>query len=320
MRQGAINTPQRQHGVALITAILLVAMATIIAAKLSWDNNVGIRRTESTLMQEQARLFALGAEAVAIDVLRQDENKEYDHPGEIWAQITPPVEIGIEEISMGNMFGYMSDPTGRLNVNNLVPDQNEISREQFERLFDNLNVDAGIIDAIIDWIDPDTDPELRGAEDGVYTSLNPPYRPGNTYMTSISELLAINGIDANTFKKLRPHLTALHPDWCGSSSTGGSSVNINFASAEVISALNDEISPSLAQSWVEERGDGGWESLSELSNAPENIDEFATISTNCMELYVTVNIGSSVLSMYSLLDRSGNDEDIVTRVRVYGLD
>ena len=71
----------RQHGVALITAILLVAIATLIAAKLSWDNRVSIRRTETTLTQEQARLIALGGEAIAIDILRQDDN-DYDYPGD----------------------------------------------------------------------------------------------------------------------------------------------------------------------------------------------------------------------------------------------
>jgi general secretion pathway protein K len=314
-----MRTPQHQRGVALITAILMVALATVVAAKLSWDNNIGIRRTESTLMVEQAKLFALGGEAVAIDILRQDVNEEFDHAGEDWAQPSQPVEIGIDEISLGQMYGSLSDANGRLNVNNLVPDEDEVTKQQFERLFDNLNINPGLIDGIIDWIDTDTDPQSQGAEDGIYTSLDPPYRPANAYMTSISELRAVNGIDADIYELLLPHVTALHPDWCGSNGNG-TQVNINFASAEVLSALSDEISPNLAQTWLEERGESGWESINDLSNAPEGLAQYATVSTDCLELNVTVSIGSSVLSMYSLLDRSGGDEDFVTRVRAYGLD
>jgi general secretion pathway protein K len=314
-----MRAPANQRGVALITAILLVAMATIVAAKLSWDNNIAMRRTESTLMQEQAKLFALGGEAVAIYYLRQDKELEFDNADEDWAQPTAPVEIGLGEISLGTMQGGLSDANGKLNVNNLVPDEDEVTKQQFERLFNELKINPAIIDNIIDWIDADTDPELQGAEDGIYTALNPPYRPANTYMTSASELLAVNGIDPEIYALLRPHVTALRPDWCGSTGTG-TRVNINFASAEVLSALSEEISPSLVQTWIEELSEGGLKSLSDLSNAPEDISQYASVSTSCFELYVTVNIGSSVMSMYSLLDRSGGSEDIVTRVRAYGLD
>ena len=47
---------------------------------------------------------ALGAEAVAIDVLKQDD-PAFDHAGEDWAQVAPPLEIGIDENVMGQMQG-----------------------------------------------------------------------------------------------------------------------------------------------------------------------------------------------------------------------
>jgi general secretion pathway protein K len=314
-----MSSPGNQRGVALITALLLVALATIIAAKLSWDNNIAMRRTESTLMQEQAKLFALGGEAVAIYYLRQDKELAFDNADEDWAQPTAPVEVGLGEISLGTMQGRLIGANGKLNVNNLVPDANKVSKQQFERLFNELDINPAIIDNIIDWIDADTDPEPQGAEDGIYTTLNPPYRPANTYMTTASELLAVNGIDAEVYGLLSPHVTALRPDWCGSTGSG-TLVNINFASAEVLGALSDDISPSLAQSWIEELSAGGLKSLAELTGAPADISQYAGLSTSCFELYVTVSIGSSVMSMYSLLDRSGGSKDIVTRVRAYGLD
>ena len=76
-----MNQRQQQSGVALITAILLVAMATLLTTKLAWDYQISLRRTEALLLREQARFFGIGAEAVAIDVLMQDD-ATFDHAGE----------------------------------------------------------------------------------------------------------------------------------------------------------------------------------------------------------------------------------------------
>ena len=327
--QPAFATHQR--GVALITAILLVAIATIIASKLSWDNRVSIRRTETTLTQEQARLIALGGEAIAIDILRQDDN-DYDYAGDDfdWSQPLGPLEIGIEEIVIGQFQGQLRDAQGRLNVNNLLPDPDAppdpVVVKQFRQLFTALRLNPSLVDAIIDWIDADTVAQTSGAEDGSYTALAPGYRTANAYITSISELRAVKGIDEETFQLLRPHLTALHPDWCGGSA-GTTPVNINYATPEVMLAVSttedENISLGEAEALVEQREDSGWESLNDIPGLPDEIKTsgYVAVKTNCLELYVTVNIGRSVLSMYSLLDRSSSGgSDIVTRVRAYGLE
>jgi general secretion pathway protein K len=323
---------RQQSGVALVTAILLVAIATTLATKLAWDNQVSMRRTETLLAMEQARMFALGAEAVAIDVLRQDD-AAFDHAGEPWAMIVPPMEIGIEELSLGQMQGRIADAQGRFNLNNLVPPGNldesgepvqpdETSRKQFERLIDILGLDRAIVDSVIDWIDSDTVSQPLGAEDGIYTAYDPPYRAANSYMTSVSELRSVANIDAESYAILLPHVTALPPQWCGSQEV--TSININSASAEVLTSLNEEISAGQAQAWVEERGESGWEDWNEISDWS---GEYAglqgrevDIKSSCFEVNVLVNVGSSVLSMYSLLDRSANGDQILVRKRIFGLE
>ena len=317
---------QQQTGVALITAILLVAMATLLTTKLAWDYQISLRRTEAVLVREQAHFFGVGAEAVAIDVLKQDD-PAFDHAGEDWAQVVPPLDIGIDETVMGKMQGTLRDAQGKFNVNNLVPvrgaEPDKVSREQFARLLESLNLDPGIVDDIIDWIDEDTVPQPSGAEDGIYTSLDPPYRAANNYLTSVSELRAIANIDNETYATLLPHVTAIVPGWCGTEG-GITPININSASAEVIASLHEDIGIGQAQAWVEERGDSGWENMTEISDWPP---EYATLpgtpaalKSFCFELNALVNVGSSVLSMYSLLDRSADADAIVTRVRIFGLD
>jgi general secretion pathway protein K len=320
---------RRQTGVALITAILLVAIATMLAAKLSWDNQLNMRRTETSLQKEQAQMFALGAEAVAIDLLRNDDN-EFDYRCDGWAFQTiyecenafPLVqEIGIDEKVMGQMEGRIYDMQGRLNINNLIPDPEaepvpEV-REMFERLFNNLAVDQAVLDAIIDWIDADTVPTNQGAEDGTYTALDPPYRPANTYITSLSELRAVNGITDEVYTVLEPHLSALHPSWCGE---GITPININFATAEVMAALHQDLNIAQTDVWAEEAKISGWESIDEISGLPADLNrQYITVRSDCVVLNVNVSVGSTLLSMYSLLDRTGG-EGIFTRSRAFGLE
>jgi len=62
---------RKQRGVALIIALILVALATILATKLSFDGWLERRRTIGVLAAEQALQFGMGAEALAADVLTQ---------------------------------------------------------------------------------------------------------------------------------------------------------------------------------------------------------------------------------------------------------
>jgi general secretion pathway protein K len=325
-----MKSREQQAGVALITAILLVAIATLLTTKLAWDYQISLRRTEAVLVKEQARFFAIGAEAVAIDVLAQDD-KTFDHAGEDWALVVPPMDIGIDEIVMGQMQGSLHDAQGRFNLNNLVPvrgaEPDKSSREQFARLVEILQLDPGIVDAVIDWIDEDTIPLPNGAEDSTYTSLDPPYRPANYYFTSVTELRAVANIDDESYQALLPHVTAIHPDWCGTAG-GITPININSASAEVIEALHEDIAQGQAEAWFDERGEGenatGWDDLNKIPGWPAEYNSLpgtpVMIKSNCFGLNVLVNVGSSVLSMYSLLDRSASTDNIVTRVRIFGLD
>ena len=79
-----------------------------------------------------------------------------------------------------------------------------------------------------------------------------------------------------------------------------------------------------AEAWVEERGDTGWEDTSEISDWPVEYNTLpgtpATLKSHCFVLNALVNVGSSVLSMYSLLDRSAGGDRILTRSRTFGLE
>lgn len=324
---------RRQQGIALITAMLLVALTTALAVNLIWDNQIGLRRTEMGLAQEQARQFALGAEAIAVEALLQDSDTGFDHAGENWAQPVPPLPVGIDDEVLGTLQGQLFDAQGQFNLNNLVQagsgNTDAPAKEQFVQLLSILQLDPLIADAVIDWIDADTVPQGNGAEDGTYTTLDPPYRAANNFMLDVSELRLVYGVNDEIYQVLLPHVTALPPGWCGSAGRPVP-VNISAASAAVIAAMDPaNISLGQAEGWVEEREQlaedyNGWESWTDIvglpADFPQRLGDYVSLNSNCFELRALVNVGSSVLSMYSLLDRSSLGGQIVTRMRTYGVE
>ena len=134
---------ERQRGVAVLTAMLVVAIGTIIAVNLMWEATLDLRRTESALAADQGLMYMQGAEAWAADILRQDQvdSPNSDNLSEQWATELPPLPV-----DGGTIVGKLEDLQGRFNLNNLIkPDgtQNDLARRQFERLLGLLNLDPG---------------------------------------------------------------------------------------------------------------------------------------------------------------------------------
>lgn len=113
MRDTAVRL--RQTGVALITVLLIVFLASITAASLATLQQLAIRRSTVLQHQEQARLYTLGLEQWAMVILARDrQDNRTDHPGEPWAKL--PLILPVEN---GELSGQLSDLQGCFNLNNL---------------------------------------------------------------------------------------------------------------------------------------------------------------------------------------------------------
>lgn len=212
-RRGAGAASRRhQRGVALLVAILLVALGTMIAATLAYNNAMTARRAAATLAFDQALLISDGAEALAAYGLQQQakQSSQYIYPGQSWSQPLPPTEV----IPGVTLQASLEDLQGRFNINDLVGTDGEtpntIAIQSFQRLLTMLNMDPKWANYIVDWIDKDTTPMFPdGAEDSVYMEMSPPYRTPNLPITSTSELMALPGFTRADFDKLAPHIVAL---------------------------------------------------------------------------------------------------------------
>jgi len=284
------------RGVALITAMLITALASMVAANLAWDNALDVRRTMVLLNHEQAVQVALGAESWVIGILHQDlEDSETDHLGEIWAIQLPGLPI-----DGGEVTGTIEDLQGRFNVNNLIDDNGEVvpeSLERFRRLLIALELDPRFAGIAADWIDSNIEAAFPdGAEDPIYTGIIPPYRSANQSLTSASEFAALDGMTRESFNILRPHITAL---------PGRTSININTATGPVLQSLDDNLSAADVERLLAERESAGFADIQSTFSSLVTPDVLNTLdeSTNYFQLKVVVRIDTVRVTLYSVLQR-----------------
>jgi general secretion pathway protein K len=221
--------------VALLVAILLVALGTIIAATMAYNNAMTARRAVATFDFDQALLVAQGGEALAAYGLQQQakQNSPYTYPGQAWSQPLPPTEV----LPGVMLEAHLQDLQGRFNINDLVQTDgnqpNQIAITAFQRLLTMLNMEPKWANYIVDWIDKNTDPMFPdGAEDSVYMEMNPPYRTPNLPITSTSELMAMPGFTRADFDRLAPYIVALPI---------GTPINTCSASPYVLDALTGHV-------------------------------------------------------------------------------
>jgi general secretion pathway protein K len=295
-----MSTRQRQRGVAVLTAMLVVTIGTIIAVNLMWQATLDLRRAEAALAADQGLMYVQGAEAWAADILRQDlvDSPNSDNLGEQWAFELPPLPV-----DGGTITGKLEDLQGRFNLNNLLNangTENELARRQFERLLSSLDVDPSLAGAVVDWLDPDT--EMRfpmGGEDVAYSGAEPPYRTANGMITSVSELMAVTGFDREAYARVAPYVTVLPI---------GTKLNVNTATDVVLASLSDDIDISTAGALVEERGEADFPDIDATFEGlvePEVLQTIDGVSEHFL-LTATVALGTNHLTMRAVLQRDAS--------------
>lgn len=230
---------RRERGVALITVILVVALATSTAAFMAWQQQLEVWRVENLRDQAQASAIAHAAVDWARAILADDaRDNNVDYLGENWA-----TALKVLPVEQGQIAGGIADQQGLFNLNNLARGEEDIA--VFRRLLGMLRLPMELADAVADWVDANAEPRLPGgAEDTYYLSLEPPYRAANRPLSGVDGLYRLKGFDRATVEKLRPFVTALPQP---------TPVNVNTAPPEVLAALFPELPLESAKELVEAR-------------------------------------------------------------------
>jgi general secretion pathway protein K len=293
---------KRQRGVALITAVLIVALATILAVNVAYRSMVDQRRSGTIYSLDEAFEIALGAEALAADALKRDaEQTQRDHLGESWAQ---PVSMPVDDI--GLVDGRLEDLQGRFNLNNLVfadGTTNPEAVKRLERILVMLEIEPDWAGMMADWIDDNTEPSFpSGAEDTIYTGQNPPHLAANMPVTRVSELLNLPGFGADRYRRLKPLVSALPV---------GTPLNVCTAPGIVLDSLfPTQRQFSLNPDYLvqQRKAVGCFPTLVDIEGTMGSA-EFAKVrnslseSTSYFGATVWVTIGTTDFTLYSLLAR-----------------
>ena len=229
-RQRACSPRHAQQGIALLVAILLVALGTILAAAVAYENAMTARRGTATFAFDQSILVAQGGEALAAYGLRiiHQSDPTHTYPGQGWEKPVGPMEV----VPGVMITAALEDLQGRFNINNLVskdgtPDM--VNVNAFTQLLVSVGLEPKWTGFIIDWIDADIVPQTpSGAEDSVYMGQTPPYRTANRYVTSTTELLALPGFGRDRYVRIAPYVVALPQ---------GTKINVCSASGPVLDAF-----------------------------------------------------------------------------------
>ncbi len=311
----AMRNNRGQRGVALITAVLVTALAAVIAVALAARQQVDIRRTGNVLELEQAYQYAKGVEIMALQVLKLDwdntNTRSQDWLGkeELWTNPLPPTEI-----EGGQLAGLIEDMSGRFNINSLLDGEGNVDNlalERFKNLLTVVGLQPDLANAVLDWIDTNSD---GGAEDGLYLGLEIPYRTANALMASTSELLLVQGFDLESYRKLAPFVVAL-PE-------SGTKINVNTAPKEVLASLANGLTLNDVESLAQP---------TESANKHNTVNDFMTkpalnsrvkegglaVTSDYFMATADVQIGRTTVRMSSLIYRK-QDGTLWTKMRARG--
>jgi general secretion pathway protein K len=304
-RQRRRAPPRAQRGIALLVAVLLVALGTILAAAIGYESAMTFRRGAATYAFDQSLLIAQGAEALAAYGLRQIRASDPTHtyPGQGWDKPFGPLEV----VPGVMLEASLEDLQGRLNINNLVDREGTPNKDYvaaFTQLLEMLGLETKWTGYLVDWIDADLVPQNPdGAEDSVYMGQTPPYRTANRYITSISELLALPGFGRDRYLALAPYVSAL--PW-------GTKINVCTAKDKVLDAFlgpgHTEFSAdpgALAKNRTASSGCfptlSNYQAAFNAQSWQKSMVNYFSQSSSYFRLTSYVTIGSTEFSVYSLM-------------------
>ena len=222
-----------QRGIALLTILVMVALATILAATIAKRQTNTAENTGYLMRQDQSLLYAKSAEAFFSELLIQDSDNgsSIDHLQENWAKPMPafPVEDGF-------VSGRLLDESGKFNLNNLLKADGSVddsARRWFEKLLQRVGLPAELSQAVIDWQDADDETTgAMGAESNYYQGLDPSYLASNTRFHQVEELKLVRGFEGKNYDLIAPYVTAL-PE--------ATKINMNTAAPLLLASIDPKL-------------------------------------------------------------------------------
>ncbi len=306
---------RRQHGAALLLAMLTVALVATMAAAALWQQWRSIEIEARERERLQAAWILVGALDWSRLILREDARSGGpDHLAEPWsialreARLSTFLAMDRSDSSLGEdafLSGQISDAQARLNISNLVLGKqiSEPDRAAFARLFAQLGIASSELDLLVD--------NLLRASGGAAAAADDT-GPLPLYPQRVAELAWL-GLSAQALERLQPHVVVLPTR---------TQLNLNTASAQVIAARIDGVDLSDARNLVNARNRTPFRTLSEvgriLPNAQPLDPSQVGVASRFFEVEGRLRLRDTEVRERSLVQRNGLNVTTVWRTRSAG--
>jgi general secretion pathway protein K len=262
--------PGPERGIALLIVMISVMVLSILAAGFAYSMKVETKLARNA--NSEAELEWLGRSGVeyARWVLANslaDPTQPYDSLDQPWATgsgFLGPTNNPIAEVKNPFTLGHgtvswkITDLESKFNINSPEPILQQVLPQALTLIGVAPGAATPIVNSILDWLDPDDQPHVEGAESRYYEGLTPPYIAKNGPIDDISELLLIQGVTpeiyyggTSTNFQANYYTRQLNPFGQGAGSVptitvgltnlftplSDGKVNINTASAEVLQLI-----------------------------------------------------------------------------------
>jgi general secretion pathway protein K len=317
------STRSRQHGAALLTAMLTVALVTTLASAALWQQWRQVEIESAERGRSQTAWMMTGALDWTRLILREDaistQSTGADHLGEPWALPVQESKLSTflsqdQQWREGDAEVYLSgritDAQSRMNVMNLI-DNKQISPAalaRFAALFERLGLPLAELQSLARQLHAAV---LAQGTDTNSAKVNSAAPPGTPLVPQLSEQLVWLGLSPSTLAALQAHITVL-PE--------ATPVNLNTASAEVLSASVPGLDMAAARQALALRERGHWTSLSAAQQALGASarlldDKQHSVQSRYFEVLGRMRIDQVVQQERSLMRRDGNQVRMVWRIQ-----
>ena len=194
--KGVFASPSRQRGVALVLALWLTVLLTVLATTFAFSMRNEALAARNAVSSAQARAIADGAiERMAFELSRPRLPDSWIADGlpHSWAD------------GEASVTASAVDEGARIDLN-AAPDALLRSLLMVVGGVDDPTA-AMLVDRIVDWRDPDDLKRPNGAEEADYRAAGSKYRPSNAPFEAVSDLTRVLGMTTEIYERLAPTLT-----------------------------------------------------------------------------------------------------------------
>jgi general secretion pathway protein K len=225
---------RRQRGVALVLVVWVAVLLLVIASSFIVERHTELLVVRNSMSMAHAEAAAdAGVQRAVFEMYRTDNGPDtWKRDGTVypWAFDTVPVKVEIRDESAKIDINTASDALLRgLLLSVGVPEEDVVK----------------LLDAILDWRDPDTLKRANGAEEDDYRAAGLSYRPANAPFQAIEEIQLVLGMRPDIYRRIAPTITVF------SRQTG---VNAAFATRPVLLAIPG-VTPEIADEYIQRRAD-----------------------------------------------------------------